>query len=134
MFQCWPICNCERTLQPVTTIDITIIILPGIILGTIFGFGIGEMKNLRTADRIVLAIIVSSLFGIILALLFNYALPISYFSVFLGTISFLGGLIFGLAYNWPEASESAQRSHIVYEPDDDEDFEREIEEAFRGKQ
>lgn len=86
------------------------------------------------AERIVLAIIISALFGVILALLFNYTLPISYFSVFLGEISFLGGLILGLGYNWPESSEPTRRSHIVYEPYDDEDFDREIEEALHGKQ
>ncbi len=92
------------------------------------------MKSLRMAERIVLAIIISAIFGVILAILFNYTLPISYFSIFLAEISFLGGLVLGLGYNWPEASEPTRSSHIIYEPYDDEDFEREIEEALRGKQ
>jgi len=92
------------------------------------------MKSLRMTERIVLAIIISTIFGVIFALLYNYILPISYFSVFLAAISFLGGLILGLGYNWPESSEPPRSSHIIYEPYDDEDFDREIEEALRGKQ
>jgi hypothetical protein len=99
-----------------------------------FGYFIGEMSSLRMIDRIVLSIIVSSISGIILSLLFNYILPVTTFSVFLAAISVLGGLILGLAYNWKSPRETAKKSHIIFEPYDDEDFDREIEESLRGKQ
>ena len=124
----------KSTLQPVTTIDITTIILPSILVGLMFGYFIGEMSSLRMTDRIALSIIVSSISGFILSLLFNYIIPITAFSVFLAAISVLGGLIVGLWYNWTPPRETTRRSHIIYEPYDDEDFEREIEESLRGKQ
>lgn len=120
-------------MQPITTIDITIIILPGILIGAAFGYAIGEMSSLRIFERIILSVVASTLLGIILSLFFNYLLPITTFSVFLSVISVLGGLILGLSYNWTPPPERSRKSHIIYEPYDDEDFEREIEESLGGK-
>lgn len=120
-------------MQPVTTVDITIIILPGIIIGAAFGYALGEMSSLRIIERIVISVVASLILGIVLSLIFNYLLPITTFSVFLAVISVLGGLVFGLSSNWNPPPELSRKSHIIYEPYDDEDFEREIEESLGGK-
>jgi hypothetical protein len=39
-----------------------------------------------------------------------------------------------LVYNWTPPPEPARKSHIIYEPYDDEDFERELNESMRGSQ
>jgi hypothetical protein len=120
-------------MQPITTLDITTVAFPSILLGILLGYFIGEMTSLRLIDRVGLALIASALSGIIISLLLNSIIPITAFEVLLSSISVLGGLIIGLSYNWTPPPESSRRSHIIYEPYDDEDFEREIEESLRGE-
>lgn len=119
----------RENMQPVTTVDISIVVLPSILLGVVIGYFIGEMKSLRVIDRILLSIIASTFAGVIIALLLNSILPTTTFSVVLSAMSVLGGLILGLWYNWTSPSEQSPKSHIIYEYDDDE-FDREIDRAL----
>jgi hypothetical protein len=119
----------RENMQPVTTIDISIVILPSILLGVVIGYFIGEMRSLRVIDRILLSIIASSISGVIISLLLNSIVPITTFSVVLSAMSVLGGLILGLWYNWTSPAEPSPKSHIIYEYDDDE-FDREIDQAL----
>jgi hypothetical protein len=120
-------------MQPITTIDITIVVFPSILLGIMFGYLIGELTSLRLIVRVGFSLIASILCGVILSLLLNSFVPISVLEVLLSSISVLGGIIVGLGYNWTPPPELGRRSHIIYEPYDDEDFEREMEESLRGK-
>jgi hypothetical protein len=120
-------------MQPVTTIDITTVVLPSILLGVLLGYFIGEMSSLRIIDRVVLSVLASSITGVIMSLLLNSILPLTTFTVFLSAISVLGGLILGLWYNWTPPSTPAPKHHIIYEYDDDE-FEREIDQALGKKE
>jgi hypothetical protein len=121
-------------MQPLTNVDISVIVFPSIFLGVMFGYFIGEMVSLRMIDRGVLSLIVSSISGIIISLLLDYLIPITALEVLLSSISVLGGIILGLVYNWTPPPEPARKSHIIYEPYDDEDFERELNESMRGSQ
>jgi hypothetical protein len=47
-------------------------------------------------------------------------------------LAYAGGYILGMALNWKSPPKSGPKSHIIYEPDDDDDFDREIEEALGG--
>ena len=120
-------------MQPITNLDIAIIVFPSILLGILFGYFIGEMRGLRMMDRVALSLIACVIGGIVVSFLLNYLMQITTLTTLLSSISVLGGIILGLAYNWMPPEESARRSHIIFEPYDDEDFEREIEESLRGK-
>jgi len=121
-------------MQSIATLDITIIVFPSILLGIMLGYFIGEMTSLRMIDRVVLSLIACSIGGVIVSFLLNFLIPITTLVILLSSISVLGGIILGLVYNWTPPQEPARRSHIIFEPYDDEDFERELNESLRGSQ
>ena len=45
-------------------------------------------------------------------------------------LSYLGGYALGAVANWAPLPEKPAKRHIIYEPDDDDEFDREIEEAM----
>ena len=47
-------------------------------------------------------------------------------------LAFIGGYFLGLFFNWAPPADSGPKQHIIYEPDDDDAFDREIEEALGG--
>jgi hypothetical protein len=51
----------------------------------------------------------------------------------LSVLFMLGGTGFGAATNWQTPTRERIKSHIIYDfDDDDEEFDRQIEEAFKG--
>ena len=48
-------------------------------------------------------------------------------------MGFAGGVILGMILNWKPYLYEYTKQHIVYEIDDDEEFDRKIEEALKGK-
>jgi hypothetical protein len=114
--------------------DLVILGLPGIVLGLIAGYTIGGRRNLRLVDRLFLGIVISTIGGLILSLGINVFIPLDSMDMVFEVLSFLGGYILGLVLNWEPPDTSKSTHHIIYEPeDDDEAFDREIEEALGGK-
>jgi hypothetical protein len=110
-------------MQPMTTLDISFIVFPSILIGIVLGYYIGTMGSLRTIDRAAISLITCSFSGVLISFLFSYIIQITILEVLLSAISVLGGIILGLVYNWTPPPEASQISHIIYEPYDDEDFE-----------
>jgi len=121
-------------MQPINTLEISTVILPSILLGVILGYSMGTMRSYGIAKRAALTLILSIIGGAILLIPLAYFLPISTFTVLLSSLSVLGGAILGLFYNWTPPEESVRKSHIIYEADDDDEFDREIRESLGGKQ
>ncbi|RDE15947.1 MAG: hypothetical protein C4K48_02875 [Candidatus Thorarchaeota archaeon] len=121
-------------MQPINTLEISTVILPSILLGVMLGYSIGTMRSYGIARRAALVLILSIISGVILLIPLAYVVPISTFTVLLSSLSVLGGAILGLFYNWTPPVEPVRKSHIIYETDDDEEFDREIKESLGGKQ
>jgi len=119
-------------MQVGPSIDIAVLGLPGIILGLLSGYVIGGMPNFRFSDRLFLGIVISGIGGLILALGINVLFPMDSLTMVFVVISFFGGYFLGLILNWEPPDNSKSKHHIVYEPDDDDTFDREIEDALGG--
>ena len=121
-------------MQVGPSVDIAVLGLPGIILGLIAGYVIGGMPNLRLLDRLFLGIVISGIGGLILSLGLNVFFPMDSLAMVFVVLSFLGGYFLGLVLNWEPPDTSKSKNHIIYEPEDDDDeFDKEIEDALGGK-
>ena len=121
-------------MQVGPSMDLVIFGLLGIVLGLIAGYTIGGMRNLRLIDRLFLGIVISTIGGLVLSLGINIFIPLDSMDMVFEILSFFGGYFLGLALNWEPPDTSKPKQHILYEPEeDDEAFDREIEEALGGK-
>ena len=121
-------------MQATPTLDIALLGLPGLFLGLVIGYSVGGMISLRLIDRIGLGIVISGVGGLILSLLISFFIPITSLVMMFVVLAFVAGYGLGLFFNWTPPVETGPKSHIIYEPDDDEAFDREIEEALGGKE
>jgi hypothetical protein len=112
----------------------------GIITGLIFGYIIGGVSSFSFNYRIGLGIVISLFSGMITGLLIIALAPvlssisplIESFQLLLLILSNFGGYILGAMANWAPLPEKAAKRHVVFELDDDDQFDREIEEAMGG--
>lgn len=117
----------------IAPLDIALIGLPALLLGLVIGYVIGGMPNLRLIDRIGLGIIISGIGGLIFSLLVSFFFPITSLEMIFIILAFVGGYTLGLFLNWTPPIDLGPKSHIIYEPDDDDAFDREIDEALGNK-
>ncbi|MHA2083758.1 MAG: hypothetical protein ACXAB9_03830 [Candidatus Thorarchaeota archaeon] len=104
--------------------------IPALLIGAALGYIIGGQERLRIVDRVILGIASSIFGGLIITLALVSLVPLSSASTILAILSFVGGFSFGAAIHWSPPAKSGPKRHIVFEPDEDDDFDREIEEAF----
>ncbi|MFX1416835.1 MAG: hypothetical protein ACFFC0_08480 [Promethearchaeota archaeon] len=107
--------------------------IPGLIVGFVIGYAIGGSKNLRNSDRLLLILAFGLLGGTIIAFLLSWAITVGTFEILLSILSTFGGIIFGAGMHWERPPPPPPKRHVVFEPDEDDEFDREIEEAFKGK-
>jgi hypothetical protein len=61
-------------------------------------------------------------------------MSLSTFEAIFIVLSYFGGYCIGALSNWAPTPEKPPKTHIIYEPDDDDEaFDREIEETLRGE-
>ena len=108
--------------------------IPGLLIGFGVGYVIGSQKNLSTRDRIGLMALIGAIGGLIISLAITTVFPLTSLDVFLGILMCIGGTAFGGAINWEPAPPKLPESRILFEPEDDDEFDREIEEALGGNQ
>ncbi|MBN2229384.1 MAG: hypothetical protein JW779_07290 [Candidatus Thorarchaeota archaeon] len=120
-------------MQPTSILDIAYISAPSLIVGMILGYVFGDLGTLRSIQRIGLTIFSSIWGGLIIAILLAPFFTVGTFEILISIVSFLGGSIIGLSSNWTPPKEKSRKSHIIYEPDDEDDFDRQIEEALKGE-
>jgi len=126
-------------MQGTPTTDVAILGVPGLLIGLVLGYVLGGMSSLSFNYRIGLGFIISVFGGFITGLLFiaeplslYLTFPVGTFELVFMILSYLGGYILGAVSNWAPLPEKPPKRHIIYEPDDDDDFDREIEEAMGG--
>jgi hypothetical protein len=124
-------------MQGTPTTDVAILGVPGLLVGLLFGYIFGGMTSLSFNYRIGLGVIISFFGGLITGLLFISEPLVVYLTFEIGTfewilmiLSYLGGYALGAVSNWAPLPDKPPKRHIIFEPDDDEDFDREIEEAM----
>ena len=121
-------------MQVTHSLDIALIGIPGLLIGLVIGYIIGGMSSFRLIDRIGLGTIISGIGGLILSLLLSLYFPINSPEILFIILAFAGGYGLGLFLNWTPPKTSKPKNHIIYEPEDDDDFDREIEEALGGQE
>lgn len=106
---------------------------PPIIVGLFFGYILGNKEKIPYLYRGLLCAIISVVGGYFLAQYgLNYLLPVTFNFIVLTIMGFAGGVILGMILNWKPYLYEYTTQHIVYEIDDDEEFDRKIEEALKG--
>lgn len=114
--------------------DNALIGLPGILLGLLAGYIIGGIPSYRLIDRIGLGIVLSGAGGLVLSfIMMDFYAPIGSLEIMFSILAFAGGYILGLILNWKSPTKAKRKNHIIYEPEDDDAFDKEIEEALGGK-
>ncbi len=104
--------------------------IPSLIVGIGFGYIVGGMKSLKSSDRLLLGLASSTIGGLAVVLALTAFLPFSSSGVVLSILSFGGGFIFGAGTHWDAPAKLKPKSHIIYEPEDDDEFDREIKKVF----
>ena len=127
-------------MQFAPIIDNISLITVGMITGLVFGYFICGMSSLSLDYRIGLGIIISSFAGLITGFLlialnspyFSFTPESEAFEFLLLALSNFGGYILGAMANWAPLPHKAPERHVVFEIDEDDQFDREIEEAMGG--
>ncbi len=104
--------------------------IPSLFVGFGLGYMVGGMKSLKLSDRLLLGLASSTIGGLALVLALTAFLPFSAPGVILSILAFGGGFIFGAGTHWDAPAKPKPRSHIIYEPEDDDEFDREVEKVF----
>jgi len=119
-------------MQVSQTLDIAFLGIPGLLIGLVIGYVIGGQSRFRLFDRFSLGIIISGIGGLILSLSISTFIPIHSLEILFMVLAFAGGYFLGLFLNWVPPKNPKPKNHIIYEPDDDDAFDREIEEVLGG--
>lgn len=121
-------------MQIAPTLDTALLGVPGILIGLLLGYIFGGYESFRAIDRIGMGIISSIFAGVITSVILMIYVPLTTYEAIFIVLSYFGGYILGAASNWAPTPEKPPKTHIVYEPDDDDEaFDREIEETLRGE-
>ena len=121
-------------MQVPPTIDMAILGVPGIIIGLGLGYFFGGYENFRAIDRFGMGIISSIFAGVITTVVMMINIPLSTFEAIFIVLSYFGGYCIGALSNWAPTPEKAPKTHIIYEPDDDDEgFDKEIDDALSGE-
>ncbi len=104
--------------------------IPPILVGLIIGYAIGGSSHLSIRERLGFAVVIYPLGGLTLSVLMSVWLPVTTQSVLFGIISFSGGYAFGTIYQWSPPEKPSSKPHVIFEPEDDEEFDHEIDQAL----
>ena len=102
-------------------------------MGIIAGYIVGGFQRFQNVERFGLVVLVCLFGGIITALVIGIFVPPDSSSIILSIIAFTGGGMLGMVINWAPAPQKSKKLHIIYEPEDDDAFDREIEEALKSE-
>ncbi|TFH08605.1 MAG: hypothetical protein E4H14_06105 [Candidatus Thorarchaeota archaeon] len=120
-------------MQVTNTLDIALIGIPGLFLGLLIGYLVGGLSRFRLIDRFGFGIVATGVGGLILSLVTSFFVPLHSLDMLFIILAFAGGYGLGLFLNWAPPINSKPKNHIIYEPDDDDTFDQEIEQALGGK-
>lgn len=110
-----------------------VVSLVSILLGVGSGYVIGALKDAGRFERIGLGIVISLVGGFLVSMLFGMYVVMHMPPIPLQIAAFALGTTAGGIWNWQTPLDKTSPDHIIFEPDDDEEFDRKIEEAFEKK-
>jgi len=99
-------------------------------IGLGIGYTLGGVTKFSQGFKMTAMPIMSIIGGYVLAASFALSLSVEWNLVILSILSFLGGGILGMVVNWKATAEEPSKRAIIFAPEDDEDFDREIKEAL----
>jgi hypothetical protein len=108
--------------------------IPAVLAGLLIGYAIGGSWRLSLRERVCFGVTICFLGGLMLSFLMSAFMPVTTQTVLFGMISFAGGYAFATIYHWSPLKHAAPERHVVFEPEDDEEFDREIDKAFHHEQ
>lgn len=122
-------------MQAAPSLDLAVLGIPGIFIGLVIGHVLGDIRTLNSVYKILLGSFINIIIGIILSLLFSlYLTPLNSLETMFIILSSLGGFGLGLFLGWTPQTDKPPKNHIIYDPEeDDEEFDRQIEEALGGR-
>lgn len=122
-------------MQTAPSLDLAFLGIPGIIIGVVIGYILGDMDTLTLMYRVLIGGFINIIGGIILSLLISqFLLALDSLEMVFIILSLIGGFFLGMFLNYSPHLNSSKRNHIIYElDDDDEEFDRQIEEALGTK-
>ncbi|MFX0106916.1 MAG: hypothetical protein ACFE7R_01400 [Candidatus Hodarchaeota archaeon] len=120
-------------LQAVTPLDRILWGVPGILIGLGIGYFIGGFRSLNMLERFFLGLAAGVFGGAILAFALAAYIEVTAIQILLSVVSMLGGVGLGMVIHWAPSRSAPPKHHIIFELDDDEDFDREIDEVMTGK-
>lgn len=104
--------------------------LPALLVGLLAGYSFGGHKSLTRAERIGFGFVICVLSGLVMTFLLAPFAPVSMPNVLIQVLSFSAGYVFGALNNWAPIESRAPKRHVVFEPEDDEEFDREVDKAL----
>ncbi len=104
--------------------------VPALFVGLLAGYSFGGHKSLTRVERIGFGFVICVLGGLVMTFLLTPFAPVSMPNVFVQVLSFSVGYVFGALNHWAPTESSARKRHVVFEPEDDEEFDREIDKAL----
>lgn len=122
-------------LQPFTPIEALTAGLPGLLLGFLVGYMLGATKSFSSRDRFFIALAVGVLGGIVIILILSTTglVTVSSVEILLSIMATFGGIGVGAVLHWQPFASPPPKRHITFDPEeDDEEFDRQINEALGG--
>ncbi len=107
--------------------------IPSILIGMGMGYYLGQQSKMSGRSRIGLGIVLSMITGLVVALLISTIREGTSIHYLLSMLSSLGGALFGMAAGWTPTPHRYVH-HVIYEYEDEDEFDHEIEEALRGSE
>ena len=96
------------------------------------GYLIGGRSSLKPVDRVLLGAIIGFIAGIAVTAILGPFVPIDDTVMLISLISSVAGALFGESMSWAPTPPKAPKRHVYFDFDDDDEFDREIEESLRG--
>lgn len=87
---------------------------------------------MKPLDRILLGAISGFIGGIITGIVLGYVLSPGNSIMLITIISCLVGALFGESLNWAPPPKKGPKRYVYFDPDDDEEFDKEIEDSLGG--
>ena len=110
---------------------------PAIFVGIIIGYILGGRSSFSELDRIATGAIISVVGGLVTTFIIASYAPVDggMSALLYGIAGFAGGCVFGQLVSWqPYYKRDEKKIRMIFEPEDDDEYDREIEDALGGKQ
>ncbi len=96
------------------------------------GYLIGGRSSLKPVDRVLLGSIMGLIAGFVITIILGPMFPIGDTMMLISVIACVVGALFGESMSWAPMPPKPPKRHVYFELDDEDDFDKEIEDSLRG--